>query len=311
MFTTSRTVPVVVHTESPSTGPYANILFKVKYTVETQVLRIPENTDHSPAELQDMFRRQYGPFTIGQFVAILQRNLEKFEHLHDMNPKQCIDKFYLSSRIYGIARKSFGLISASLNKLMMGCFKGANQIIRDANAEKYRDPRLYPNQRKLKRAMKSAKNSAGRYIRLVVDYFNQNPQNLFKIPVEYAREFLQSHNNLHFTIYCGRISRQTWLHESITEIVQEKYKDYKKNAWQSFLFNHVKLGHKNLGADICQNIAEYISETTALELKGRSFADYFQDHESYYLGDSTANIPFSLAISIPRPEDRMIYEITF
>jgi len=257
---------VVVHEES-----VAGTMFRVKRVMEEKIIRFPtESTEEFHLrELQNVYYRAYGPHSKEVFDRITTKYIKKFNSINTSNgQKKIFSQLYLSKKIYDLARKSFNLLSQTSCNLLATCYQAAERICDQANDEQYANPDIYPNQKKMKRAKKAATQSARRFIRAVVKFFQENPDKLYKLPVTSICHFLEHYNTRELSKYGGIISRRGWLDISIANIIHKKYYKHKTD-WQNFVSKYTKFTD-----DVCQLIAEYISET-ALDLQGKKFADFY------------------------------------
>lgn len=268
MFATGKKLrTVVIHEESRD-----RTIFIVKRVVEEKIIRFPtESTEEFHLrELQNVYYRAYGPHSKEVFDKIARKYMKKFNSINTSNcQKKIFSQLYLSKKIYDLARKSFNLMSqTSWSLLLDTCYQAAERICDESNDEQYANPDIYPNQKKMKRAKKAATQSARRFIRAVVKLFQENPDKLYKLPVSSICHFLEHYNTRELSKYGGIISRRSWLDISIANIIHKKYYEHKSD-WQKFVSKYTKFTD-----DVCQLIAEYISET-ALDLQGKTFADFY------------------------------------
>jgi len=268
MFAETKIVTKIVH-DSPCSRRYAI----KREIIKTNVHYPNERTEEfSLKELRKLYRSQYGPYSLKKFSEEMSRITQPLKQSAS-EQKNMLRRMKVSADFHYLSRKCFGLFVQLSREILMSQYSAAENLCETIKCPSLLDRSIYPNQKKIKRAKKEAKGSATRLIRMVVDYFNEDPARLFELPTRFICRFLQKHNNVRFTIYGGMISRRSWLDISIANIISKKYIDYHKNAWQRFVSKYTEFTD-----GVCQLIAEYISETTALELRGKSFANFFREY---------------------------------
>jgi len=268
MFRTTTTHgQTIVHTEIADRGIYAGATFNVKRIIRKEFVHFPtESTEqYQLRELRHIYNQEYGPLSRETFDKILMKHTETFSSINSNTQSKMFTKLYLSKKIYDIIRKSFNLVIKASPILLITCYESAERLRDDIKYYSYTDPIKYPNQVKMRRSKKFAIDAAKKFIDLVVDYFKENPKELYKLPISSIRAFLQKYPARSTTIYGAWLSTNGWLDVSIANLIRRDYESY-KTSWWTFISKCLRLP-----TEVCKIIADMITQTLVHE----TFIEFF------------------------------------
>jgi len=196
--------------------------------------------------------------------------VKEINSIDTSNQEQVIMRLNLIYKLHKKATQYFPLLCKHSQLLHLN-YKHASEYHIDTMDPTLKDPTIYPDQDRMRRVRKASRNAIIEFKLLVVCYLKENPRMLFTLPVETICEFLEKHNTYSLTVYAGKLSRKYWLDISISNVVMNKYNDYKVGL-VNLLVKCLSLPN-----DICCLIAMFLSETFTKPLNGRKFVDFMRD----------------------------------
>ena len=194
----------------------------------------------------------------------------RFERLPANEEKKLITAFHLMSQTYGHVRKHFCFLIKNNIILFITRYNTAIKYYIETKNPRYRNAEEYPNQKKMRMAIKAAQGSLRRFICRSVRYLKENPVVLYSLPVTDIRNFLEKHNTLALTIYGAKLNRRAWLDTTIADVLRGKYEEYRV-SWKNIIMKCFPFPE-----EVGRIIAEFSSES--IDLNGMSFVDFFRNN---------------------------------